>query len=141
MKKFLLLIPCFLFCLQCHGQSFTFNQLLHLLKEKEVAKYVTSPTFQFLRDERPFPIDRYIKNGNSPDEEILDYDSKKPSVGYSTRNLSFMYSLVKQIKFRQILKDDDPNGSLYYQFGDTHMTVMINIYKKRSVASLALYIK
>lgn len=141
MKKTLILSLFTLFYVQSYAQSVTFNTLLHILKEKDAKTYITSKPLSFTPYNGNYPLDRYVKNSNTPNVEMLEYEKKTPSVGYSTNNLTFMYALIKQIKYPLILKSDDPNSSLYYQFGDTHMMIMINIYKKKSYASLTMYNK
>ena len=139
MKKTFLIFPCLLFYLQSHGQSITFDKLYNLLKEKDVKAYVTSKQLGFIKDNEAYPIDRYIKNPNTSNEELIGYD-KKPMVEYRTSNLIFMNALIKQIKFPLILKDDDRKQA-YYQFGDTHLMIMINIDKRKSDAILSMYRK
>lgn len=141
MKKILSFIACFLLCLKSHGQSISFNNLLHILSEKDVEAYITSKPFSFVKNDGPFPEDRYFKNANTPNVEMIGYEKTHHSVKYTTANKAFMIAVIKQIKYPLILKSDDPNSSLYYQFGDTHMMITIDIYKKKSEASLTMYRK
>ncbi|MEO3403215.1 hypothetical protein AAFN85_04885 [Mucilaginibacter sp. CAU 1740] len=70
---------------------------------------------------------RLIKKELTPNEEIVDYDGK--IVIYTSKNKAYIYELIKQIKYPLILKDG--NGpSIFYQYGNTHVMIMIDIYKK-----------
>jgi len=141
MKRTFLLISCFLFCLKSYSQSVSFDNLLHLLSENDVKAYITSKPFNFVKDERPYYEDRYFKNANTVNVEMIGYEKAHHSVKYTTANKAFMFTLIKQIKYPLILKSDDPNSSLYYQFGDTHMMITIDIYNKKSEATLTMYRK
>lgn len=125
MKKLLLIIPCLLCGANLYAQSLTFDNLHHLLKEKN-PNYLTEKPFLFSKDDRPYPIPRFIKNKSTPNEEVVDYNYRGAT--YKSPNKAFIDALIKQIKFPLILKDN--NGtSTFYQYGDTHVTIMIDVYK------------
>ena len=126
MKKLLLFGACLFCTANLYAQSITFDNLHHLLKEKN-PNYLLNKPFLFVTDTRPYPIPRFIKNASRPSEEVIDYDSR--SATYTSRNKAYINTLIKQIKYPLILKD--VNGpSIFYQYGDTHVMITIDIYKK-----------
>lgn len=125
MKKLFLIIPCLICSVNLYAQSLTFDNLHHLLKEKD-PNYLIGKPFLFSKYDRPYPIPSFIKNASTPNEEIVDYDNRGAT--YKSPNKAFIDALIKQIKFPLILKDS--NGpSTFYQYGDTHVHIMIDVYK------------
>ncbi|AYL96251.1 hypothetical protein [Mucilaginibacter celer] len=125
MKKLLFLVACTICGVNLYGQSITFDNLHHLLKEKN-PDYLINKPFLFVKDERPYPIPRFIKNAHALNEEVIDYNAKGAT--YQSRNKAYITTLIKQIKYPLILKDS--NGpSVFYQYGNTHVTIMIDVYK------------
>jgi hypothetical protein len=125
MKKLFLFIHCLICSISLYGQSLTFDNLHHLLKEKD-PNYLISKPFLFSKDARPYPVPRFIKNASTSNEELVDYDYR--GAIYKSPNKTFINALIKQIKYPLILKDNN-GASVFYQYGDTHVTIMIDVYK------------
>jgi hypothetical protein len=83
MKKTIALVIT-LFCgINLYGQSLTFENLHHLLKEKN-PNYLLSKPFLFVSAPQHYSMPRFIKKELTPNEEIVDYDGK--IVIYTSKN-------------------------------------------------------
>jgi hypothetical protein len=121
-----------LFCLNIFGQSVSFADLRQLTHKKDVNAFLTGKAIGFVKIDSFVPVDTYIKNERTLNEEKIEYD--KRGIGYSTKNRQYLKALMKQIKYRLILKDEDKkNGHTFYQYGDTHIVITIDFYKNPEI--------
>jgi hypothetical protein len=128
MRKYLFMIAALLFCLNTFGQSISFAELRQLTHKKDVNAFLTGKAIRFIKINSFVPVDTYIKNEQTPNEEKIEYD--KRGIGYSTKNSQYLKAIMKQIKYRLILKDEDKKaGHTFYQYGDTHVVITIDFYK------------
>ncbi len=133
MKKALFTIACFLFCLNANCQNLTFYELIHLYNRTDIPKYLNSKSFVITQyhSTQGEPIDFYVINGGTDKEEKINVSDR--GVYYTTRNVAYVNSLVKQIKnkYHKISGFDEPNYKLY-QFGDPYLLITVNVEKGKS---------
>jgi hypothetical protein len=132
MRKYLFIIAFILFRISSFGQSISFDDLRQLTHKKDVNAFLTGRNMGFVKTNSIVPVDTYVKNEQTPNEEKIEYD--KRGIGYSTKNSQYLKAIMKQIKYGLILKDEDKKGGhIFYQYGDTHLVITIDFYKNSEI--------
>lgn|GEM_PF-6589224 len=132
MKRLFLIITFIAFYINANSQSLTFKDLLNLANQASSKPFLTPR--KFILENEDNRVEQYIKNkGTDSCETVTFY---KPGghgarCSYWSADSAYVHTILIQIQkqYHLIFKDFGP-GENYYQFGDEHMDIRVDMEKK-----------
>lgn len=127
MKRILFFIAGALLSVSSYCQTLSFNDLEHLYKNKDAGSFLIAKGFSITGKQKDLVFFSLNKNTNK--EETVWVDPR--GLIYHSYDSEYMLTLIKQVKKRYtlIIKDNGP-PSIFYQFGNTDINIMVNLHNQ-----------